>query len=104
MKFSAHVHTRISDWQVIKELENLGYDAAWVPDTQMQWSDCYAVMALAAAEQYTELQTLLVDDLTPVRRFAMSRIERLMADEFQKPSSQSHSRSPSFFCCFRRSE
>jgi len=49
MKFSAHVHTRISDWQVIKELENLGYDAAWVPDTQMQWSDCYAVMALAAA-------------------------------------------------------
>ncbi len=49
MKFSAHVQTRISDWQFIKELENLGYDAAWVPDTQMQWSDCYSVMALAAA-------------------------------------------------------
>ena len=49
MKFSAHIHTRIRDWQFVKELEDLGYDAAWVPDTQMQWSDCYAVMALAAA-------------------------------------------------------
>ncbi len=49
MKFSAHVQTRIGDWQIIKELEDLGYDAAWVPDTQMQWSDCYSVMSLAAA-------------------------------------------------------
>jgi alkanesulfonate monooxygenase SsuD/methylene tetrahydromethanopterin reductase-like flavin-dependent oxidoreductase (luciferase family) len=49
VKFSAHVQTRIGDWQIIKELEDLGYDAAWVPDTQMQWSDCYAVMAVAAA-------------------------------------------------------
>ena len=49
MKFSLHVETRISDWQFIKELEDLGYDAAWVPDTQMMWSDCYATMALAAA-------------------------------------------------------
>jgi len=49
VKFSMHVHTKITDWQLIKELEDLGYDAAWVPDTQMQWSDCYAVLALAAA-------------------------------------------------------
>ena len=49
MKFSLHVQTRITDWQLIKELEELGYDAAWVPDTQMMWSDCYATMALAAA-------------------------------------------------------
>ncbi len=48
MKFSLHVQTRITDWHIIKELENLGYDAAWVPDTQMMWSDCYATMALAA--------------------------------------------------------
>ncbi len=48
MKFSLHVQTRITDWQLIKELEDLGYDAAWVPDTQMMWSDCYATMALAA--------------------------------------------------------
>lgn len=48
MDFSLHVQTRITDWHIIKELENLGYDAAWVPDTQMMWSDCYATMALAA--------------------------------------------------------
>lgn len=49
MKYSLHVSTRINDWQFIKELEDLGYDAAWVPDSQMIWSDCYATMALAAA-------------------------------------------------------
>ena len=49
MKYSLTVQTRINDWEIIKELEDLGYDAAWVPDTQMMWSDCYATMALAAA-------------------------------------------------------
>jgi alkanesulfonate monooxygenase SsuD/methylene tetrahydromethanopterin reductase-like flavin-dependent oxidoreductase (luciferase family) len=49
MKFSVTVQTRITDWEIIKEFEDLGYDAAWVPDTQMMWSDCYATMALAAA-------------------------------------------------------
>ena len=48
MKFSLHVQTRITDWQVVKVLEDLGYDACWIPDTQMMWSDCYATMALAA--------------------------------------------------------
>jgi alkanesulfonate monooxygenase SsuD/methylene tetrahydromethanopterin reductase-like flavin-dependent oxidoreductase (luciferase family) len=48
MKFSLTVQTRITDWHFIKYLEDLGYDAAWVPDTQMMWSDCYATMALAA--------------------------------------------------------
>ncbi len=48
MKFSLHVQTRITDWEIVRDLENLGYDAAWVPDTQMMWSDCYATMALAA--------------------------------------------------------
>ena len=49
MKYSLHVSTRITDWQFIQELEALGYDAAWIPDSQMIWSDCYATMALAAA-------------------------------------------------------
>ena len=48
MKFSLHIETRISDWQIIKDLEDMGYDAVWVPDTQMMWSDCYATMAVAA--------------------------------------------------------
>ncbi len=48
MKFSLHIETRISDWRIIKDLEDYGYDAVWVPDTQMMWSDCYATMAVAA--------------------------------------------------------
>lgn len=49
MKYSLHVSTRITDWKLIQELEAFGYDAAWVPDSQMIWSDCYATLALAAA-------------------------------------------------------
>lgn len=48
MQYSLHVQTRISDWPIVKELEDLGYDACWFPDTQMMWSDCYATMAAAA--------------------------------------------------------
>ena len=48
MKFSLHIQTRMSDWQIIKDLEDFGYDACWIPDTHLMWSDCYAVMALAA--------------------------------------------------------
>jgi alkanesulfonate monooxygenase SsuD/methylene tetrahydromethanopterin reductase-like flavin-dependent oxidoreductase (luciferase family) len=48
MKFSAHIQTRISDYHIVKDLEDLGYDACWFPDTQMMWSDCYATMAAAA--------------------------------------------------------
>jgi alkanesulfonate monooxygenase SsuD/methylene tetrahydromethanopterin reductase-like flavin-dependent oxidoreductase (luciferase family) len=49
MKFGAMVATHINDWQLLKLAEDLGYDHAWVPDSQMIWSDCYAVLALAAA-------------------------------------------------------
>lgn len=49
MKFGAMVATRISDWQLLKFAEQHGYDHGWVPDSQMIWSDCYAVLALAAA-------------------------------------------------------
>lgn len=48
MKYSLHIQSRISDWKIVKELEDLGYDACWFPDTQMMWSDCYATMAAAA--------------------------------------------------------
>ena len=49
MKFGGVVATKIDDWQIFKELEDLGYDSAWAPDSQMIWSDCYATLALAAA-------------------------------------------------------
>ena len=48
MQFGICMATKIDDWQLIKDAEELGYDMAWVPDSQMIWSDCYAVMALAA--------------------------------------------------------
>ena len=49
MRFGVFVATKVDDWQLIREAEQLGYDSAWVPDSQMIWSDCYATLALAAA-------------------------------------------------------
>jgi len=49
MKFGAMIAPRIDDWKLLQEAERLGYDHGWVPDSQMIWSDCYAVLALAAA-------------------------------------------------------
>src|SRR5437762_13051389 len=49
MEFSLTVATKIDDWQLIRFAEELGYRSAWVPDSQMIWSDCYATLALAAA-------------------------------------------------------
>lgn len=48
MKFGVMVAPRIEDWQLLQHAENLGYDSGWVPDSQMIWSDAYAVLALAA--------------------------------------------------------
>ncbi|MBI2963222.1 MAG: LLM class flavin-dependent oxidoreductase [Deltaproteobacteria bacterium] len=48
MEFGLGVSTHIGNWEIIRYLEELGYDRAWVGDSQMIWSDCYATMALAA--------------------------------------------------------
>ena len=32
MKFGAMVVPRASDWRLFAELEQMGYDSAWVPD------------------------------------------------------------------------
>ena len=48
MEFGIFVATKIDDWQLVKYGEDLGYDRAWIPDSQMIWSDCYATLALAA--------------------------------------------------------
>ena len=49
MKFGAMVATKVDDWKLLAECEALGFDHGWVPDSQMIWSDCYATLALAAA-------------------------------------------------------
>lgn len=48
MKFGGMVATNIGDWQIFRELEDLGYDHGWAPDSQMIWSDAYATLSLAA--------------------------------------------------------
>ena len=48
MQFSVTVPTKIDDWSLAKDAEDMGFDAIWVPDSQMIWSDCYATMALMA--------------------------------------------------------
>lgn len=49
MQFGIMFDTPVDKWHLIRCAEKLGYDAAWVPDSQMIWSDCYATMALALA-------------------------------------------------------
>jgi alkanesulfonate monooxygenase SsuD/methylene tetrahydromethanopterin reductase-like flavin-dependent oxidoreductase (luciferase family) len=49
MEFGIGIDTHIDKWDLVRYAEELGYDRAWVPDSQMIWSDCYATLALAAA-------------------------------------------------------
>src|ERR1700732_1325933 len=49
MEFGIGIDTHINKWDLVRYVEELGYDRAWVPDSQMIWSDCYATLALAAA-------------------------------------------------------
>ena len=48
MQFGIGVSAHINNWDIIRYAEELGFDRAWVGDSQMIWSDCYATMALAA--------------------------------------------------------
>ena len=48
MEFGALFDTHVDKWDLVRYAEELGYDRAWIPDSQMIWSDCYATMALAA--------------------------------------------------------
>jgi alkanesulfonate monooxygenase SsuD/methylene tetrahydromethanopterin reductase-like flavin-dependent oxidoreductase (luciferase family) len=48
MKFGVTVVPSISDWRLFVDLEAMGYDCAWAADSQMLYSDAYAVLALAA--------------------------------------------------------
>jgi alkanesulfonate monooxygenase SsuD/methylene tetrahydromethanopterin reductase-like flavin-dependent oxidoreductase (luciferase family) len=49
MEFGIGIDTHVNKWDLVRYAEELGYDRAWVPDSQMIWSDCYATLALAAA-------------------------------------------------------
>ena len=53
MDFGICIVSKIDDVGYLARAENLGYSHAWVADSQMIWSDCYAVLALAARQTRT---------------------------------------------------
>jgi alkanesulfonate monooxygenase SsuD/methylene tetrahydromethanopterin reductase-like flavin-dependent oxidoreductase (luciferase family) len=81
MEFGVFVATKIDDWQLIQYAESLGYDRAWVPDSQMIWSDCYATLALAAANtQRIKLGTGVAipgTRIAPVTAHSIASINRI---------------------------
>ncbi len=50
MKFGVCVMANIDEIGFFAHAEGLGYDSVWVADSQMLFSDCYAVLALAARQ------------------------------------------------------
>src|SRR5258708_40098872 len=48
MQFGICVMAEVDEIELFAHAENLGYDSVWVTDSQMLFSDCYAVLALAA--------------------------------------------------------
>ena len=48
MDFGVCVASHINDVDYVVRAEELGFSHAWLADSQMLWSDCYATLALAA--------------------------------------------------------
>ncbi|MDE0440503.1 MAG: LLM class flavin-dependent oxidoreductase [Gammaproteobacteria bacterium] len=48
MEIGVCVASHINDVDYVVRAEELGYSHAWLADSQMLWSDCYAALALAA--------------------------------------------------------
>jgi alkanesulfonate monooxygenase SsuD/methylene tetrahydromethanopterin reductase-like flavin-dependent oxidoreductase (luciferase family) len=84
MDFGICVASKIDDVGYISHAENLGYSHAWVADSQMIWSDCYAVLALAAQQtRKIKLGTgvsVAGTRLAPVTANSIATINRLAPD------------------------
>src|SRR6266508_1997058 len=50
MRFSICVMADVDEIGFFSHAETLGYDSVWATDSQMLFSDCYAVLALAARQ------------------------------------------------------
>ena len=50
MRFGVCVMANVDEIGFFNHAETLGYDSVWVTDSQMLFSDCYAVLALAARQ------------------------------------------------------
>ncbi len=85
MDFGICVASKIDEVEYITRAENLGYSHAWVADSQMIWSDCYAVLALAAQQTHkiklgtgvsiagTRLAPVTANSIATINRLAPSR-------------------------------
>src|SRR3954471_2539825 len=81
MKFGFCVMANIDETGFFPQAEALGYDSVWVTDSQMLFSDCYAVLALAA-RQTTRLRlgpgaAICGTRIPPVQVAAMATLNRL---------------------------
>ncbi len=81
MKFGFTVMADIDEIGFFSHAEALGYDTVWVTDSQMLFSDCYAVLALAA-RQTSRLRigpgtAICGTRIPPVQVAAMATLNRL---------------------------
>jgi 5,10-methylenetetrahydromethanopterin reductase len=81
MKFGFTMMADIDEIGFFSHAETLGYDSVWVTDSQMLYSDCYAVLALAA-RQTTRLRigpgtAICGTRIPPVQVAAMATLNRL---------------------------
>ncbi|MGD9893494.1 MAG: LLM class flavin-dependent oxidoreductase [Dehalococcoidia bacterium] len=81
MKFGICVGAKIDDIDYIALADRLGYQSAWVADSQMIWSDCYAALALAA-ERTSRIQlgtgvAIAGTRIAPVTAHSIATINRL---------------------------
>jgi 5,10-methylenetetrahydromethanopterin reductase len=81
MRFGVCVMANIDEIGFFNHAESLGFDSVWVTDSQMLFSDCYAVLALAA-RQTTRLRlgpgtAICGTRIPPVHVAAMATLNRL---------------------------
>lgn len=81
MKFGICAMANIDEIGFFSHAENLGYHSVWVTDSQMLFSDCYAVLALAA-QQTKRLHigpgtAIAGPRIPPVHAAAIATINRL---------------------------
>src|SRR5882762_3762255 len=81
MRFGICVMANVDEIGFFNHAETLGYDSVWVTDSQMLFSDCYAVLALAARKT-TRLRlgpgvAICGTRIPPVHVAAMATLNRL---------------------------
>ncbi|PON16101.1 hypothetical protein C2W62_20265 [Candidatus Entotheonella serta] len=81
MQFGICVMANIDEIGFFNHAETLGYDAVWVTDSQMLFSDCYAVLTLAA-QQTSRIRlgpgtAICGTRIPPVQVAAMATLNRI---------------------------